>query len=57
MVLNSALRKALLNNADSEEIREIASKNGMTPIIQTGIEKVRKGITSFSELARVLSIS
>lgn len=57
MPLTAALKKAVLNNADSEELREMAISNGMITMAQTGIEKVKKGITSFSELSRVLSIA
>lgn len=55
--INGNLRKAILNNADSDDLRELAIANGMVSMTQTGLEKVKKGITSFSELSRVLSIA
>lgn len=57
MFVDTAIRKAILNGADSEELQELALKNGMKSMLQAGIEKVKKGITSFAELTRVLSIT
>lgn len=57
MILNSAIRKAIIKGLDSEELQELAIKSGMKSLSQSGMDKVKSGITSFTEIARVLSIA
>jgi type II secretory ATPase GspE/PulE/Tfp pilus assembly ATPase PilB-like protein len=54
MPVTRAIRKLILDKSDSETIQECAAKEGMRTLLENGIEKVKAGITSFEELARVI---
>lgn len=51
--VNDGIRKLILKNSDSNQIREIARQNGMKTLLEDGIEKVRTGMTTLSEVLRV----
>lgn len=51
--VNDGIRKLILKNSDSNQIREIARQNGMKTLLEDGIEKVRIGMTTLSEVLRV----
>lgn len=53
LVVDDAIRKLILKNPDSNQIREIARQNGMKTLLEDGIEKVRTGMTTLSEVLRV----
>jgi general secretion pathway protein E len=55
MPVNDEIRKAILKNADSTEIREIAIKSGMIPLVKDGLKKVEQGITTRAEVVRASS--
>jgi type IV pilus assembly protein PilB len=57
MLVDTNIRKAILNGIGSEELREMAIKQGMQSLAENGLQKVKAGITSFAELSRVLSIN
>jgi type IV pilus assembly protein PilB len=48
------LANALLTGASMQEIEALAQSQGMTTLKQSGIEKLRDGVTSYQELQRVL---
>ncbi|WP_100752510.1 type IV-A pilus assembly ATPase PilB [Vibrio salilacus] len=52
--INAELIEAISNQATAEQFQAIAIENGMQSLIQSGIEKVRAGVTSIDELQRVL---
>ncbi len=54
MAFHPALTDAVMQRASIHQIETIAQQHGMQPLLQSGIEKLRAGITSFSELQRVL---
>ena len=49
------MRKLIIKGATSEDIRDLARKKGMRTLYETGVLKVRKGITSLAEVERVLA--
>jgi type IV pilus assembly protein PilB len=53
LVIDEDIRKAMLNNASMIEIRNIAVKNGLKFLIEDGLQKVKKGITTTEEILRV----
>jgi general secretion pathway protein E len=53
LVVEEAIRKLILSNADATEIRNAAKQNGMTTLLEDGILKVRSGITTPGEVLRV----
>ncbi|WP_165310306.1 type IV-A pilus assembly ATPase PilB [Vibrio ziniensis] len=54
MSFNSELAEAVLSHANASQIEAIAKANGMITLREAGIEKLAQGITSFTELQRVL---
>ena len=53
MTVSEEIRKLALARAPSPEITEIALRQGMRPLRDDGIEKVRSGLTSIAEVTRV----
>lgn len=53
LTVDEEIRQAIIEKKDAATIREIAIKNGMTTMMQDGLEKVAQGITSFEEVVRV----
>ncbi|MEX0993704.1 MAG: ATPase, T2SS/T4P/T4SS family [Solirubrobacterales bacterium] len=53
MTVSEELRKLTIERASADEIREVAIEQGMRPLEQDGIDKVRLGITTIEEVARV----
>ena len=52
MEINSELRDAILRKEPADVLREIAIKNGMRTLRESGIMKVKKGITTIDEVLR-----
>ncbi|MCX7913455.1 MAG: type II secretion system ATPase GspE [Thermodesulfovibrionales bacterium] len=53
LIIDDDIRKLILKNADSNTIREVAKKKGMKTLLEDGIDKVKKGLTTISEVIRV----
>lgn len=53
LVVDDDLRKLVLKSSDANELRKQAMKNGMKALMDDGIDKVRSGITTLSEVLRV----
>ena len=53
LVVDEEMRKLILRNADANELRQMARRQGMKTILEDGIAKVRKGSTTVSEIYRV----
>lgn len=53
LIIDDDIRKLILKNADSNTIREVARKKGMKTLLEDGIEKVKYGVTTISEVIRV----
>jgi general secretion pathway protein E len=53
LVIDDDIRKLILKKADEREIRETARKNGMQTLLEDGLEKIRMGVTTLSEIFRV----
>jgi type IV pilus assembly protein PilB len=54
MTLSSEIRRMALERRPSEEIRDVAIGEGMRRLRDDGLEKVRQGLTSIAEIARVI---
>ncbi|EMD77881.1 type IV-A pilus assembly ATPase PilB [Vibrio diabolicus E0666] len=54
MRFDEFLSGALIKGASVHELEKLAIANGMSTLQMSGIEKLKQGITSFSELQRVL---
>ena len=53
LMVDEEIRKLILRNADANELRQMARRQGMKTILEDGIAKVRGGITTLSDLFRV----
>ncbi|MCD4761654.1 type II/IV secretion system protein [bacterium] len=53
MVMNDAIKELVVNRASSDEILEAAKKDGMTNMLEDGIEKALNGETTLMEVLRV----
>jgi type IV pilus assembly protein PilB len=53
MSISDEIRDLTVERASSEEIRKVAVAQGMRPLHADGFEKVKNGITSIAEVARV----
>ncbi len=53
LTVDEEIRKLILRNADANELRQMARRQGMKTILEDGIAKVGKGITTLSDLFRV----
>ena len=54
MEIDDELRKLIIKGGTADEIRDLAKKKGMRTLYQSGLLKVKKGITSLEEINRVL---
>ena len=55
MVLSDRLKEMVVNLASEAEIAKVAIEEGMLTLRQSGLEKVRSGLTSVQEVSRVAS--
>ncbi len=56
MVIDEQVREAILAGASTGDLRELARKHGMRTLREGGLQKIREGITTFDEVARVTSL-
>ncbi len=57
MTISSEIRRLALERRPAEEIRDVAVREGMRRLRDDGLEKVRQGLTSIAEIARVIGSS
>jgi type IV pilus assembly protein PilB len=57
MTVSPEIQSLALERKPAEEIREVAIRQGMTPLRDDGLQKVRHGRTSIAEVARVIGTS
>lgn len=53
LVIDEDIRRAILERASERRICELAHRNGMRLLLEDGLDKVRRGLTTFEELMRV----
>ena len=53
ITVDDRIRKLIVSKSDVNEIREAARQNGMKTLYEDGIEKIKAGTTTVSELLRV----
>ncbi|MCI0619909.1 GspE/PulE family protein [Candidatus Wolfebacteria bacterium] len=54
MMMDGEVREAVLRKASASEIRKIAIRNGMTPMLADGLYKAQQGLTTVEEVLRVV---
>ena len=50
---SEAIQKAVIARSDASEINEVALKEGMKPMVEDGLNKVKEGLTTIDEVVRV----
>jgi type IV pilus assembly protein PilB len=55
--LKEDLRKIIYEGGTADELLTAARKDGLTLIVEDGMQKIRDGVVSLSELLRVTAIS
>ncbi len=53
MLVDEAIRTLISRGANHAEIKDMARKNGMATIFESGIRLVEKGFTSYEEICRI----
>ena len=53
MLITEEIRDLAIERASAERIREVAIRQGMRLLRDDGLEKIRAGVTSVTEVARV----
>ena len=53
MPITDELKNAVVDGANTIELKEMAIRNGMKTLRQSGLSKVLEGVTSFKEVLRV----
>ena len=51
--MGEEVQKTLARTSEANEIRKAARADGMIPLVQAGLEKVRQGRTNLEEILRV----
>jgi type IV pilus assembly protein PilB len=52
-VVNARIREAVNQRVTTRAVHELAVAEGMTPLLQDGLERARRGETSLTEVLRV----
>ena len=50
--VSTDIRQLIYDNASQLEMKRLAIKNGMTPLREAGLEKIKKGVTTIEEVLR-----
>ena len=50
--VNSSIRKMIFEEKSEFEIKSQAVKNGMTPLREAGIDKIKEGVSTVEEILR-----
>jgi len=56
LVINDEIRDGITNKENAEKIQKAAVEDGMTTMLDDGIQKVKEGITTLEEVIRVTKI-
>ncbi len=53
LTVTDELRKLILKSSDAGQLRETARREGMITLLEDGVEKIKTGVTTLSEVFRV----
>lgn len=56
MIMSTALRKAIMNEMGTDELRELARAEGMLTLREDGLKKVEAGVTSLEEVVKETTV-
>ncbi|MFQ5535860.1 MAG: type IV-A pilus assembly ATPase PilB [Gemmatimonadota bacterium] len=57
MIMSPALRKAIMNEVGTDELREIAQSEGMLTLREDGLKKVERGATTLDEVVKETTVA
>jgi type IV pilus assembly protein PilB len=57
MIMSSPLRKAIMNEMGTDELRELAQAEGMLTLREDGLKKVEAGVTSIEEVIKETTVA
>jgi type II secretory ATPase GspE/PulE/Tfp pilus assembly ATPase PilB-like protein len=57
MIITSSLRKAIMNEMSSDELRELAVSEGMLTLRDDGLKKVERGVTTLDEVVKETTVA
>jgi type IV pilus assembly protein PilB len=57
MIMSPALRKGIMKELGTDEIRQIAQSEGMLTLREDGMKKVERGVTTLEELIKETSVA
>ncbi len=57
MIMSTALRKAIMNEMGTDELRELARSEGMLTLREDGLKKVESGVTSLDEVVKETTVA
>jgi len=57
MMMSTPLRKAIMNEMGTDEIRELACSEGMLTLREDGLKKVERGVTSIEEVIKETTVA
>jgi type IV pilus assembly protein PilB len=52
--VNDDIRSLIVSRADASQIKQAAIKNGMKTMLEDGLDKARRGITTIEEVVRII---
>ncbi|MDH3271777.1 MAG: type IV-A pilus assembly ATPase PilB [Gemmatimonadota bacterium] len=56
MIMSTALRKAIMNEMGTDELRELARSEGMLTLREDGLKKVERGTTTLDEIIKETTV-
>jgi type IV pilus assembly protein PilB len=57
MIMTTAIRKAIMNEVGTDELREVARKEGMLTLREDALKKVERGVTTLDEVVKETSVA
>jgi type IV pilus assembly protein PilB len=57
MIMSPGLRKAIMNEMGTDELRELARAEGMLTLREDGLKKVERGVTSLEEVVKETTVA
>ena len=57
MIMSSELRKAIMNELSTDDLRELAIGEGMLTLRQDGLKKAARGITTLDEVIKETTVA
>ena len=57
MIMSTPLRKAIMNEMGTDELRELACSEGMLTLREDGLKKVERGITTLDEVVKETTVA